>query len=220
MGTGPYGISPRMLVFQATVLTCRVLSFPLLQYVPQGIDLFPLIGDVTSLMLIVLIFIPTVHADVECADVFRTREVLIISAVAAANYQLHSTGVRNVDIAWSAAVYIDMFAMLPQLWMISRSGGETEATVGHHIASVFAARLVLATFWWRKCLRVNGTRTPVWILLVACAFQVVMLLRFMGFYVRAGLAHGFVDGVALVCMDDTEQPQPKPQTDSQPQQCQ
>jgi len=51
------------------------------------------------------------------------------------------------DIAWTVALYIEAVAMVPQLWMMTRKGGEVDSLCSHYIACVFFARILMMVFW-------------------------------------------------------------------------
>merc|ERR1719261_1641703 len=51
------------------------------------------------------------------------------------------------DIAWTASLYIDSVAMLPQLWMMTRSGG-TLLLTAHYVAAMALSRLLNFVFWF------------------------------------------------------------------------
>jgi len=51
------------------------------------------------------------------------------------------------DIAWTSALYIEAFAMVPQLWLMTKKGGEVDALASHYIACVFFSRILIMIFW-------------------------------------------------------------------------
>jgi len=51
------------------------------------------------------------------------------------------------DITWMMGFYVETVAMLPQLYLLQRNGGEVGALHGHYIASTVASRLVAIRFW-------------------------------------------------------------------------
>merc|ERR1719359_402155 len=52
------------------------------------------------------------------------------------------------DQIWACACYIETAAMLPQLWMMSKAGGEVEALTSHFIALTTLARVFSLWFWY------------------------------------------------------------------------
>merc|ERR1719424_508306 len=43
--------------------------------------------------------------------------------------------------------YVETVAMLPQLYLLQKNGGEVDSLHGHYIASTVASRLVAIWFW-------------------------------------------------------------------------
>jgi len=52
------------------------------------------------------------------------------------------------DAIWACACYMETAAMLPQLWMMSKAGGELEALTSHFIALTTLARFFSFIFWY------------------------------------------------------------------------
>jgi len=52
------------------------------------------------------------------------------------------------DQIWAWACYVETAAMLPQLWMMSKAGGEVEALTSHFIALTTLARFFSLYFWY------------------------------------------------------------------------
>merc|ERR1719436_1250058 len=52
------------------------------------------------------------------------------------------------DVLWTAALYLDVMAMLPQMKLIAQNGGVVDEVMSHHIAMFFGSRLLALTFWW------------------------------------------------------------------------
>lgn len=95
------------------------------------------------------------------------------------------------DTLWTLALYVDVFAMLPQLWMVGKIqvGGELEALNAHYIGAIAASRLVSLYFWWygyREFAPKNGGfNLNGYAILGAHIIQVLLLLDFVYFYVKS-----------------------------------
>merc|ERR550537_449132 len=50
------------------------------------------------------------------------------------------------DIAWTASLYVDAVAMLPQVMMISKTQ-QTPGYTGHYLIATLASRMFSAWFW-------------------------------------------------------------------------
>merc|ERR1719146_221661 len=52
------------------------------------------------------------------------------------------------DTIWACACYLETAAMLPQLWMFSHVGVDTEAMTSHFVALTALARACSLFFWF------------------------------------------------------------------------
>jgi len=55
---------------------------------------------------------------------------------------------RFFDQIWAFACYLETAAMLPQLWMMTKAGGEVEALTSHFIALTTLSRIFSLWFWY------------------------------------------------------------------------
>lgn len=51
------------------------------------------------------------------------------------------------DSLWTASMNIDTVAMLPQLWMLSRIGGEVKGMTAHFVVAIMVSRALAFSFW-------------------------------------------------------------------------
>jgi len=95
---------------------------------------------------------------------------------------------RIPDMAWTAALYLESVAMVPQLYMMSKKGGEVETLASHYIACVFVSRLLMMSFWMNSYpeLKPKGAdfNLPGFGVMGAQALQVVLFGDFMWYYVQ------------------------------------
>eukprot|EP00927_Polykrikos_kofoidii_P037827 TRINITY_DN32030_c0_g1_i1.p1 TRINITY_DN32030_c0_g1~~TRINITY_DN32030_c0_g1_i1.p1 ORF type:complete len:367 (+),score=28.41 TRINITY_DN32030_c0_g1_i1:58-1101(+) len=106
------------------------------------------------------------------------------------------------DFLWTLAVYVDVFAMLPQLRMIGQNGGVADEAVSHHVAGTFVSRLLGVTFWWLiRGTWHHGVRLSGWIILVAYSSQLLLLSHFMAYYLKAVVGRGLFSCGPLVCAE-------------------
>merc|ERR1719446_1451759 len=95
---------------------------------------------------------------------------------------------RLPDMAWTAALYLESVAMVPQLYMMSKKGGEVESLASHYIACVFVSRLLMMSFWINSYpeLKPKGAdfNMPGFGVMGAQALQVVLFGDFMWYYVK------------------------------------
>jgi hypothetical protein len=74
-------------------------------------------------------------------------------------------------------LYLEIVAMLPQLYMLSKKGGEIEAVTSHFVASQ-GFSLCLATFFWLGCYHeVNEAVGKSWTLLAGQTGYVIMFCQ-------------------------------------------
>jgi len=52
------------------------------------------------------------------------------------------------DTVWTFSMYVDMIAMMPQLWMLVYKGGHVEALTSHYVAAMFFSRFLTFSFWY------------------------------------------------------------------------
>merc|ERR1719331_2031576 len=83
------------------------------------------------------------------------------------------------DALWMAGLFISTVAVLPQLWLITRTGGCIEALTSHYIAAMAASRAMSGNF--------NHTG---WAILAAHLLQMLLLGDFGYYYVKAVLLSG------------------------------
>jgi hypothetical protein len=54
---------------------------------------------------------------------------------------------RIADSMWTTALYVETVAMVPQLYLLTKLGGEVDSLQGHYIACMFVSRLLMMRFW-------------------------------------------------------------------------
>lgn len=100
------------------------------------------------------------------------------------------------DSLWLASVLVSAVAVLPQLWLITKTGGRVEALTSHYIAAMAVSRVLSGMFMWHA--RLDITCDP-WLstfnhtsftILAAHFVQMVLLGDFAYYYVKAVLATG------------------------------
>jgi len=52
------------------------------------------------------------------------------------------------DTVWTLAMHLDTIAMLPQYWLFVQKGGVVDASLGHFVACIVAARALSFAFWF------------------------------------------------------------------------
>jgi hypothetical protein len=101
------------------------------------------------------------------------------------------------DTLWLASLFLSTIAVLPQLWLITRTGGRVEALMSHHIAAMAASSILSGVFMWHA--RNDITCQPwfgefnhtIFAILSAHLLHMVLLGDFTYYYVKAVITRGF-----------------------------
>merc|ERR1719401_51229 len=100
------------------------------------------------------------------------------------------------DVFWMAGLFVSAVAVLPQLWLITKTRGRCEALTSHYIACMAVSRVLSGTFMWHAryditCAPwVEGVNHAVWAILGACALHLIFLADFAYYYLKAILEKG------------------------------
>lgn len=87
------------------------------------------------------------------------------------------------DIAWTAALYIEAVAMVPQFHFMSKKGGAVDHLAGHYVACVFASRLLNVSFWCHSYHELGAA--PGYLVVGAQILQLVLFADFMHYYIKS-----------------------------------
>lgn len=129
-------------------------------------DSFPVIPMVLSCILLATIF----HADLNARPVY--------------------------DTFWMSGLFVGSVAIMPQLWLITRSGGHVEALMSHYIAVMAIGRLMAGYFMWlaREDVTskpwIEGVNHAILAILGAHLLNLVLLGDFAFFYIKALATQG------------------------------
>lgn len=100
------------------------------------------------------------------------------------------------DTAWMAGLFISAVAVMPQLWLISKTGGKVEALTSHYIAAMALSRALSGTFMWHArhditCSEwIAGYNHAPWVILGAHALHLLLLGDFTYYYVKSLMSNG------------------------------
>jgi len=192
---GAMGISSRTLQMFAVMYVCRLYST--LQYngylpVDRTGDWVYQACEVAALAVCISV-LAAVHSQHERSYEKENDTCAMWPFVAACfvlSFLVHpSLNNRRIpDMAWTAALYLESVAMVPQLYMMSKKGGEVESLASHYIACVFVSRLLMMSFWINSYpeLKPKGAdfNLPGFGVMGAQALQVVLFGDFMWYYVK------------------------------------
>merc|ERR1719506_434207 len=151
------GVSAKALQCQAVVYMARLTTTTWLKgYIPTdptGNWLYQACDGMSLVMIITLLYFAfsryrsTYQED---QDTFEIGYLLGGCFVLAVLLHPHLNGRPMFDTMWTLALYVDVFAMMPQLWMVAKLevGAELEALNAHYIAAIAASRGVSLYFWF------------------------------------------------------------------------
>jgi len=149
------GISGKALTMHAVKLCCRLGSSLFLDgYLPtdKSGDWIYQLGDVLSLLMVLQILYSVYGAYKASyqfeADTLDIRNLIMGAVVLAVLIHPDMNSWAPMDIMWTTHLYVDAIAMVPQLWMISRMGGEVKGFTAHYIAATTLSNFLSGLFWF------------------------------------------------------------------------
>jgi len=91
------------------------------------------------------------------------------------------------DTIWAVSTNIDTLAMLPQLWMMSKVGGQVNGCTAHFTAALVVSRTLALIFWCTayRDLADDGAHVAAQMIVVANGIQVLLAADFMYYYASA-----------------------------------
>jgi len=204
------GISVRTLYLDAMALACRLSSTLWLNgYLPTDLS-----GDycfqITDICSFIMILCLLRHVLVDRRQTYQAAEdslpivpMTIGSLILASFFHGNMNNRPIFDTLWMASLFLSTIAVLPQLWLITRTGGKVEALTSHNIAAMAAGRGLAGIFMWHA--RGDVTCIPwiphlnhaVWAILGAHLVHMVFLGDFAYYYIRAVMTNGINSGVEM-----------------------
>lgn len=197
------GISARALILDAVALCFRLSSTLWLHgYLPvdasgdhifQTIDVCSL-GICTWLLYQVLIVKADRYSEED--DSLPILPMLIGCCILAGLLHGNMNGRPLFDSLWMASLFVSVVAVLPQLWLITRTGGRIEALTSHYIAAMAVSRAMSGIFMWFARVDitchpwVTGFNHAIWAILGAHLLHLLLIGDFAYFYTKSVIAHG------------------------------
>jgi hypothetical protein len=197
------GISAKALSMDALALCFRLSSTLWLNgYLPvdaTGDHVYQLF-DICSLAIIAWLLYQVLvvkrHTYQEEEDSLSVLPMTIMSFVLAILLHANMNNKPLFDIFWMASLFVSTVSVLPQLWLINKTGGRIEALTSHHIAAMAVSRVLSGIFMWHArrditCYQwIGGMNHAIWAILGAHLFHLVFLGDFAYYYLKAVLARG------------------------------
>merc|ERR1719262_1425931 len=205
------GVSARGLTLEAIAVALRLSSTVWLNgYLPMdktGDNVYQ-ISDFCSLVML-LFLLHRALVTYRCSyqedeDSFSGMgpTILVCFALAAV---FHADMDENplFDTLWMTGLFTGVVAVLPQLWLIMRSGGRAEATTCHYIAAMALSKILSGIFMWEAreditCKQwVTGVQHGIIVILIAHAIHLLLLGDFAYYYIRSMTQKGIHEPVQL-----------------------
>lgn len=198
------GISARALTLEALALVCRLSSTLWLNgylpfdasgdYMYQAFDVITLGLVLWLIHRVVVVQWRTYQAK---DDSLPVGPIVVASLVLAGLLHADMNDRPIFDTLWMASLFMGILAVLPQLWLISKSNGQVEALTSHYIGMMAFSRLLSGTFMWETreditcAFWVQGYNHAVWAILAAHVLHLILLGDFAYYYVKSLAAQGF-----------------------------
>jgi len=208
------GVSARALALEAVSLCCRLSSTMWLDgYLPvdaSGDGIFQA-TDVCTLLLVVCLLVHVLAVQrasyQEQEDSLPILPMVLGSFVLAALLHADLNSRPLFDALWMAGLFIGVLAVIPQFWLVSKTGGRIEALTSHFIAMMAVSRLLSGIFMWhvREDLTcdpwVGSFNHAVWAILGAHFLHLLLLGDFAYYYAKSVITSGLIGCVEVAPLD-------------------
>lgn len=144
-------------------------------------------------LVVVVANLATVHGHMERSydknlDSCSIYWFIVLCAVLAYFIHPHLNNRKLPDITWTNALYLESIAMVPQLFLLTKKGGEVENLASHYIACIFFSRICMLAFWLNSYVelkpRGSDFNAPGYGVIGSQMLQVVIFGDFMWLYIR------------------------------------
>lgn len=155
IGRGAWGISAKALFLDALAICSRLCSTLFLDgYLPNSRDgdFAYQFFDVCSVLMLLLLLrkVMITHKDTyqACDDTHPIGPLVLVTFVLAAIFHGDMDDNPICDTFWMAGLLLGVVAVLPQFWLITKTGNQTGALTSHYIASMAFSRFLSGCFAW------------------------------------------------------------------------
>merc|ERR1719456_683586 len=199
---GVRGVSMKSLVMQCIVYGLRLSSSTWLKgYIPTdetGDGLYQLLDICALGFCTYLTFCCAKKYKLsyqEDADSLEIRPIVMACAALAVLIHPDLNDRPLFDTLWTASLYIDSVAMVPQLWMMTRTG-KAQALTSHYVAGMALSRARNFVFWFHGYPELAllgedeeseepGSNVAGYAVVIAHVVQLALMADFVWCYVRA-----------------------------------
>jgi len=211
------GISVKSLTMDAVALCCRLSSTLWLNgYLPvdkSGDYCFQAIDICTFIMILCLlrhVLVNRRHTYQAQEDSFPMSPLFIGSFILAGLLHGNMNNRPIFDALWMASLFLSTVSVVPQLWLVTCTGGKIEALTSHFIAAMAVSKCLAGIFMWHArnditCKPwVTGCNHAIWAILGAHFLHMVLLGDFGYYYIKAVAKNGLqcrleIDDCASSC---------------------
>jgi len=172
------GVSGKSVLLYAIVFTCRYLDL-FTHFISLYNSVMKIIYLVSTYFTLYLIYKKFKATYDKNHDTFRVEFLLLPSAVLALLWN-HEYSI--LEILWTFSIYLESVAILPQLFMVSKTG-EAETITSHYLFALGIYRFLYILNW---IYRYYTESFIDWISVVAGVVQTVLYCDFFYLYITKG----------------------------------
>jgi len=154
------------------------------------------IGDIGSLVLVLnlLYMIHKRHKDTYQSEHDTLQVYQAIPACILLAFFVHGDLNNSpfFDTVWTVSLFLDTISMLPQLWMLTKLGGQVESLTSHFVAALVVSRCLSFAFWLYGYKEIaplkGGPNIAGYAIITAHSLQLLLCADFMYYYARARMS--------------------------------
>merc|ERR1719473_101151 len=189
------GLSRRMLEMYVLFFVFR-LSSTLVKngYLPidrSGDHIYQL-GDIGSLLIVLgLIYtmrkscVDSYQSEFDTLEIWKFLPACVLLALVCHGDLNNSP---FFDTVWTISLFLDTISMLPQLFMLTKLGGQVESLTSHYVASLTVSRLLSFAFWlygYKELVPLKGgPNIAGYTILISHTLQILLCADFMYYYAK------------------------------------
>lgn len=194
------GISAGSLILDAVAFGCRLSSTTWLNgylpvdasgdYVYQAVDVCSLLMVVWLLRRVLVVQRSTYQA---AEDSLCISPMVLGSLVLASLLHADMDDHPIFDTLWMTGLFVGVVAVLPQLWLIMKAGGQVDALASHYVAALAVSRVLSGIFMWNAradiiCTHwIDGFNHASFVIMAAHVVHLLLMGDF-AYYYACGLA--------------------------------
>jgi len=189
------GLSRRMLEMYVLFFVFR-LSSTLVKngYLPidrSGDHIYQL-GDIGSLLIVLgLIYtmrkscVDSYQSEFDTLEIHKFLPACVVLAVVCRGDLNNSP---FFDTVWTISLFLDTISMLPQLFMLTKLGGQVESLTSHFVAAIVVSRVLSFMFWlygYKELVPLKGgANIAGYTILISHTLQLLLCADFMYYYAK------------------------------------